>query len=100
MIDLEPRYLEMVRQILKKNLPQDVKVFVFGSRANKKAKKFSDLDLAIDAPQRISLTTFANLRSDFEESDVPYKVDIIDFNTIDEDFKKNIAHDLIVISDN
>jgi predicted nucleotidyltransferase len=97
MVDLESQYLKMVKNILQKNLSREAKVFVFGSRANNKAKKFSDLDLAISTPREISLTVFANLRSSFEESDLPYKVDIIDLNAIDQSFRKNIEPDLIMI---
>lgn len=97
MIDLEPQHLELVKKILKQHLKNDAKVFVFGSRATGKAKKFSDLDLAIQYSQKISLSEFANLRSDFEESYLPYKVDIIDLNVIEESFRKKITPDLIAI---
>ena len=33
------------------------------------------------------------LRDDFEESDLPFKVDIVDWNTIDEKFRSIIHHD-------
>lgn len=97
MIDLNPQHLDLVKKILRKNLPQDAKVFVFGSRANGTAKKFSDLDLAIDVKHKISLSDFAKIHSDFEESDLPYKVDIIDLKTIEESFRNKIASDLIAI---
>jgi len=94
MINLQPRYLEMVKKILQKNLTTDVKVFVFGSRATEKVKKFSDLDLALFSAQKIPFSVFVKLSNDFEESDLPYKVDIIDLKAIDKNFRDKISKDL------
>lgn len=97
-IVLTPEQLEMVRRILKNHLPQGAKVFVFGSRAAGNPKKFSDLDLAIDNNgQSLPLSLEAELAFDFEESDFPYKVDLVDLNTISESFKSNIKDSFIVL---
>jgi len=52
------------------------KVRVFGSRVagGKQLKPYSDLDLIVDVP--LNLSQLGRLRSDFEESDLPFKVDI------------------------
>lgn len=45
------------------------KLYIFGSRAKKRAKKYSDIDLAIDSqeltPQRKILRTLQKIRSNF-----------------------------------
>lgn len=96
-IDLQPEYIKLVQQILQKHLPVDAKVWVFGSRARKTAKKFSDLDLAIDTGKPLSLELLAKLAEEFEESALPYKVDIVDWATIDDLFRKKIEQERVVI---
>lgn len=96
-IIINPEDLKIVQQILKKHLPSSATVRVFGSRVTGTNKKFSDLDLAINADPPLSLSTMADLLHDFEESNLPYKVDIVDWSTIDESFKEIIRQNSIVL---
>lgn len=89
-LDLEIKHLEIIKTILANNLPKTSKVLVFGSRAGRNAKKFSDLDLAVDLNRKITLSESANLKNDFSNSDLPYFVDILDMNSIDNEFKQAI----------
>jgi predicted nucleotidyltransferase len=74
----------IIKSILNKHLNSTDLVYVFGSRAKKTHKKYSDLDLAIDASgKKISFSKHTALNSDFEESDLPYKVDVVDLVTVD-----------------
>lgn len=96
-MDIEPKHLEIIQNILENSLPPGSTVWVFGSRAKNHAKKFSDLDLAIDAKQPLSMQLMAQLAFTFEESLLPYKVDIIDWLTIDEGFRNNIINDRVLL---
>lgn len=96
-IDILPEHLKIVKDILEKYLPANATVWVFGSRATGKAKRFSDLDLAIDIGKPILSSVMTELAFDFEESDLPYKVDVLDWATISESFKTNIKQDLVKI---
>lgn len=89
-VDVSSTQLETVLNILKKNLPPNTTVWVFGSRAGKTKKAFSDLDLAIDATAPLLYSTLVNLKNDFEESDLPYKVDVVDWHLIDAAFQARI----------
>lgn len=53
-------------------------VLAFGSRALFKAKPHSDLDLAIAAPQALTLAQMADLQELFGASDLTFKVDVLD----------------------
>ena len=98
MIDIEPRHLEIIRSILKKHLPKNTSVWLFGSRATGKAKRYSDLDLAIDCNQLpIPLYTKAHLTQDLEDSSLPYTVDIVDITTIEPSFKNIIDQTKIAL---
>ncbi|MFA6038226.1 MAG: nucleotidyltransferase domain-containing protein [Legionellales bacterium] len=94
MLDILPEDKLIILQILKRHLPVSAQVWVFGSRAKSNAKPYSDLDLAIDLNgETLSLQLLANLAFDFEESDLPYKVDIVDWNAIDTTFQARIRID-------
>ena len=64
------------------------KVYAFGSRYKNNNRKFSDLDIAIDIGKKLSFEFLTALKEAFEESDLPYRVDIIDYNNISDKFKK------------
>jgi predicted nucleotidyltransferase len=83
MIYLEERHKQMVRDILKQ---YPYPFYVFGSRVKNQHKKFSDLDLAFTS--EIPLSVQAHIEEDFENSDLPFTVDLVDYNRSDEDFKK------------
>ncbi len=91
-LDIRPDHLNIVKSILRRRLPGDVDVWVFGSRANRPAKVYSDLDLALEqkAGKALSAKLRMTLECDFEESDLPWKVDVIDFNCASSEFKKVI----------
>lgn len=74
-IDLEARLLHQVQDVLRKHVPE-CEVWVYGSRAGNKAKRFSDLDLAVVSPTALPVRRLALLASAFEESDLPIKVDL------------------------
>jgi type I restriction enzyme S subunit len=96
-MNISPEHLTLVKGVLRRHLPVGTKVWVFGSRARGTVKQYSDLDLAIDLNgQLLSLALLASLSFDFEESDLPYKVDIIDWNSIDKTFQNAIQNDLVV----
>jgi type I restriction enzyme S subunit len=96
-MDIEPDHLKIVRQVLDSHLADHSRVWVFGSRAKKAKKKFSDLDIAIDTNQKLTLVTLASLQNAFSESDLPYKVDVIDLNNIDAGFRDSISPDLVLL---
>ena len=89
MLDLPQDQLMLVRGILRLHLPH-AQAWAFGSRVNGRARKFSDLDLAIDAGAPIDDTTLVLLKDDFVESDLPIKVDVLDLHQISESFKRII----------
>lgn len=95
-LDLNPRDWEIVRSILARHVPQ-YEVWAFGSRAKRTAKDYSDLDLAIITEHPLSLSLSAALSDDFTESDLPIKVDVVDWATTGEAFRRIIERDKIVV---
>ncbi len=96
LIDIRPDHWAIVRGILQEHVPQ-YEVWAFGSRAKWTAKEYSDLDLAVITDQPLSLSVGAALADDFSESDLPWKVDLVDWATTSESFRRIIELDKVVI---
>lgn len=90
-VDVSLDHRRLVLDLLRTNLPPGAKVWVFGSRASGRARRYSDLDLAIDAGRPLTLDETARLAEALCESDLPYRVDIVDWQAIDDRFRQVIA---------
>ena len=81
----------IVESVLQQYLNPACRVWVFGSRAKNQSKYNSDLDLALEAKERIDAKIIRQLKDAFEESRLPCQVDVIDLNDISASFRK-IVH--------
>lgn len=72
--------------LLKQYLP-GVTVWAFGSRVLSTASEGSDLDLVVHLPEQGSLTP---VREAFRESNLPFSVELLDWNHIPEHFRHEI----------
>jgi type I restriction enzyme S subunit len=95
-IDARPCDLAEVRRILAAHVP-DCEVWAFGSRVGGTAKDFSDFDLAILGDAPIPAAALADLRDAFRESDLPFKVDAIDWATTDRHFRRIVEEQHVVL---
>ncbi len=96
-IDIRPSDLNIVQSILQRTLTKDAKVWVFGSRAKGTATRSSDLDLAIDSGRALDREESSALFHAFEESDLPYKVDVVDLYAVNKTFKIIIEQQRIAL---
>lgn len=76
-VALSPEQLRDVRQIIDQVIP-GAQVWVFGSRATGKARRFSDLDLLLTQPPTLNWAQRAALRDGFEASRLPFRVDVVE----------------------
>ena len=89
MLNIEAKHLQIVKEILAKH---NYNFYVFGSRITEKAKRLSDLDLFYT--ENIPINAIMQLEEEFEGSDLPYKVDLVDWSTLDDairNFKQSCA---------
>ncbi|MEO5794579.1 MAG: nucleotidyltransferase domain-containing protein [Rhodoferax sp.] len=93
---LAPSDWAEVLRILREQVPQ-LEVWAFGSRARRTAKPYSDLDLAIISRQPLSLEQLASIHDAFDTSDLPVRVDIVDWASTSEAFRAAIARDKVVV---
>ena len=94
MIHLSDKELMIIKSILS-NYPYQF--YVFGSRVTGKQKKYSDLDLCYK--EAIPDAIISKIREAFEESNLPFKVDLLSWDRCDSEFRKNIEKDLIKMED-
>jgi len=89
-------HLEIVKAILERLLP-DREVWAFGSRVRGTPKRFADLDLAVIGEAPLPVSVSAALKEAFSDSDLPYRVDVVDWATTTEQFREIIRAEHVVL---
>jgi predicted nucleotidyltransferase len=95
-LDLSPPNLQEVKAILRAHVP-DIEVRAFGSRVAGGARKTSDLDLALMTEAPLDLDRLGALRDALSESDLPFRVDLVDWARTGEDFRRVISQRFVVL---
>jgi predicted nucleotidyltransferase len=95
MIHVDEEDLRILQSILAK---YPYTFYAFGSRVKGTHWPFSDLDLCYK--DYIRSDVFVDLEEDLRESDLPFKVDIVDWNAFTSDFQKEIVKDLEMVPRN
>lgn len=86
---INPATLAQIKNILFHYIdPEDYSLFIFGSRVTEKNRKYSDIDIGIEGKKPLELKMIASIQDAFEESDLPYTIDIVDFATVSDRFKE------------
>jgi predicted nucleotidyltransferase len=76
-------------------IPQ-AKIYLYGSRARGTNKQWSDIDIALDCGEAIARLSIGEIRDIMVASNIPYKVDVVDFYTISPEMRKAIERDKII----
>lgn len=95
LLDITAEHAAIVRDVLRRLLPVGAQAFVFGSRAHGGARRFSDLDLALAWDRPLGLRLIGEIAEALSDSDLPYKVDVLDLVAIDPGFRARIADGLV-----
>ena len=78
---LTKRDMETFRSVFKK-FPEVKCVHLFGSRAKENYHSGSDVDLAV-MNKGVSAGRLSKIKDEFEESSLPYIVDLVDYNRLE-----------------
>jgi len=91
MIAITPEEEKIILDIIAEFAP-DCEVYAYGSRVKGTHKEWSDLDLAFVCPngERMSFCQRGDLREAFGESDIVFRVDVIDYNSAAPNFREII----------
>jgi type I restriction enzyme S subunit len=95
-IGIRPDLWRIVRDILRDRVP-GYEVWAFGSRVRGTSKPYSDLDLAVISNTPLPLKISALLADDFSESDLPWRVDVVDWATTSAKFRTIIEQEKVVL---
>jgi predicted nucleotidyltransferase len=79
MVQRTYRHLQAVRRILLKRLQRyNASIYLFGSMARGEFRKTSDIDVAVLSTGGLPDGVLSEIREEFENSIVPYRVELID----------------------
>ncbi len=94
------KYINELKQIFLQYLADEkVKLFLFGSRARKSNYFFSDVDIGLIPYGKINEKKLTLIKEKIEDSNIPYKVEIINFNNVSEKFKKEALKEIEIWKD-
>ena len=86
----------IINNIINSHLPDSsYKAFVFGSRAAGSSRPFSDIDLGILGSKPVPSRNYIELIEALEDSDLPYRADVVDFALVSDKFKKQALANII-----
>lgn len=88
--------LAIIKGILRQEIP-NLTVWAYGSRVKGTAKCYSDLDLAIISSEPLSFLQLARLEQAFSVSPLTWKVDLLDWATTSDCFKKIIQQQYEIV---
>ena len=89
------KYKQTIIGIIHQRFP-NCKIYIFGSRSRKTNREGADIDIALDCGKKISLFDLLTIKDEIEETTLPVFVDIIDIQSVSDDFKKEISKDMIL----
>jgi len=95
-IEVSSSEWKIIEEILITFAPNQ-EVLAFGSRAKFLAKPYSDLDLALKGEMPLNLSSLVDLRDAFSNSDLTFKVDIVQWENISEAFREIISKNSVLI---
>jgi len=94
-INITPLQHQLLGDLLNRFLP-GTQIWAFGSRVKGTSRPDSDLDLVVFAnPAQISAVNA--LKDAFDESSLPFSVDVLIWDQISESFRKNILEHYAVL---
>jgi predicted nucleotidyltransferase len=97
-INLSPEDLRSVKETLKRRFPA-VRAMAFGSRTRQSCKDFADLDILLFTGQGADPADIGLLKDDFSESDLPFRVDIVEESACSPAFIRSIEKDFVPLTE-
>ncbi len=97
-LNLQPPHLALLRKLLRQHLPH-AEVWAYGSRVNGDGQDASDLDLVVRQPANLNQATpqLWAIKEILVESNLPIRVDLVDWAHIPASFQGEIERAYVVI---
>ena len=99
-LDLPQKYLEQVKTLLRTHVPH-AEVWAYGSRVTGSGHEASDLDLVLRNPKNLleESSVLYDLKEAFTESNLPIRVDVMDWARIPASFHREIERAHVVVQE-
>jgi predicted nucleotidyltransferase len=91
---ITPQEEQIIKQILSK---YPYEFYYYGSRVKGDYTKSSDLDILLKSSKSVDYIIPASIEREFNESKIPYIVNISEYDKMDKDFYKLIEKDLVKV---
>lgn len=72
------------------------KIYLFGSRARGTHDEWSDIDIALDTGVKIPYVHVDEIISILKATNIPYKIEVVDFQSVSQAMRDSIARDGII----
>jgi predicted nucleotidyltransferase len=95
-ITVPAHHLSYLLEQLKLYIP-DATVWAFGSRVKGSNRTSSDLDLAVLCDKQTAKKQLPKLNEVFIESEIPFKVQLLDFNRLPVNMQENIKKKYVIL---
>lgn len=90
---IKEKYLKQIKEKINKTVDsKNWQVFIFGSGLTQ--NHFGDIDLGFLGS--IDNQDLSHLKQEFEESALPYEIDLVNFNRVSNKFKNNVMENKII----
>lgn len=95
MKQLDAKIKQKIIAVISALIP-DAKIYLFGSRVRDTNAEWADIDIALDAGRPLSLQDVDEVKSMFGESNIMYKIDVVDFHQINDVMREEILRERVV----
>ena len=89
----EEQIKDIIREALK---DEEVTIILYGSRSRGNARRNSDYDIALKSGKPLPSVLLSEIKFRLEESNIPFKVDIVDLEKVSIELKRNILEEGVV----
>ena len=87
MSDYKSQIIDIIRKYIK---DKSIEILLFGSRAEGNSSMISDYDLAIRSKDELSETILSTIKEELDNSNIPFKVDLVDYNKVSDALRESI----------
>ena len=80
---------QLIKEVFGRHLQAGgYRLFFFGSRVKGDSFSHSDIDLGVESSQKLSSQVKLSIEEDLQNLPILYKIDLVDFGNVSEDFRK------------